>query len=291
VSVLVVSWMVAVPLASSPYPSLANAASHSTIVRGVDAVMPSDLRTLYARLRTFLDRSGFPPVFGDLPTTSIVNVPPPDPNLSPALRAALLRDEPSILKVYGQAASCSRGIEGSGFVVGPNRMVTNAHVVAGTDHVAVALPDGRNITAHVVVYDPQRDVAVLDVPGLTAAPLRFATATAVSGAPAVVAGYPEDGPFTSRSARVRDLRTVSGANIYGNGDVRRELYVIRGVVQSGNSGGPLLASDGSVLGIVFAKDLRSSETGYVLSAHEVASDVSAGMHATASVSTGGCTPE
>jgi S1-C subfamily serine protease len=290
-SVLVVAWMVAVPLASSPYPSLANAATNSAIVRGVDDVMPDSLRSLYTRLRTFLDRSGFPPVFGDLPSTSIQNVAPPDPNLSTQVKAELHEDEPSILKIYGAAPSCSRGIEGSGFVVGPERMITNAHVVAGTSRVSVVLPNGRNTVAHVVLYDPQRDVAILDVPGLTAKPLHFASKAAKTGASAVVVGYPEDGPFTARSARVRALRTVSGANIYGDGTVKREVYLIRAVVQSGNSGGPLLAEDGTVLGVVFATDLRSSETGYVLTSGEVASDVQAGLHASDPVATGKCTPE
>jgi S1-C subfamily serine protease len=289
-SVLLVSWVIAVPLASSPYPTLANAVSRSAIVRGVNDVMPSDVRSLYSRLRTFLDRSGFPSVFGDLPNTSIANVPPPDPNLSPEEKASLMRDEPSILKIYGQAPSCDRGIEGSGFVIGPDRMVTNAHVVAGTNHVEVQLPSGKTITAHVVLYDPQRDVAVLDVPGLTAAPLHFAAKAGVSGQSAMVVGYPEDGPFTVRSARVRAMRTVSGANIYGNGNVNREVYLIRALVQSGNSGGPLLTADGSVLGIVFATDLRSSDTGYVLTAGEIATDVNAGLSDTAAVGTGGCTP-
>jgi len=106
----------------------------------------------------------------------------------------------------------------------------------------------------------------------------------------MVVGYPEDGPFTVRSARVRAMRTVSGANIYGNGNVNREVYLIRALVQSGNSGGPLLTADGSVLGIVFATDLRSSDTGYVLTAGEIATDVNAGLSDTAAVGTGGCTP-
>ena len=103
-------------------------------------------------------------------------------------------------------------------------------------------------------------------------------------------GYPEDGPLDVRSARVRARATVSGADIYGNGTVHREVYSIRSLVRSGNSGGPLLAADGTVLGVVFATDLRSSDTGYALTASEVASDYAKGRTATAPVGTGGCTP-
>jgi S1-C subfamily serine protease len=283
--------MVAVPLASSPYPTLAAEASHSSIVRGVDDVMPQSLRTLYAQLRTFLDRSGFPPVFGDLPNTSIVNVPPPDANLSPAVQAVVARVQKSIFKIYSQAPSCKRGIEGSGFVYAPDHIMTNAHVVAGASSVAIATGPHSLQTAKVVLYDPQRDVAVLDVPGLDAPVLPFAAKAAASGDPALVLGYPEDGPYTVRAARVRELRTVSGSNIYGHGTVNRQVYLVRALVQSGNSGGPLLTDSGAVLGIVFATDLRDDQTGYALSASEVNSDAVLGSVATTSVGTDVCTPE
>ena len=291
VSVLVVAWMVAVPLASSPYPKLASEASQSAIVRGVDTVMPQGLRTLYSQLRTFLDRSGFPPVFGDLPNTSIVNVPPPDANLSPAVQAVVARVQKSIFKIYGQAPSCSRGIEGSGFVYAPEHIMTNAHVVAGTTTVSIATGPHTLKPAKVVLYDPQRDVAVLDVPGLDAPVLPFASTVAASGDPSLVLGYPEDGPYTVRAARVRELRTVSGSNIYGHGSVDRQVYLIRALVQSGNSGGPLLSDSGAVIGVVFATDLRDDQTGYALSAGEVSSDAVQGSVATQSVGTASCTPE
>jgi S1-C subfamily serine protease len=290
VSVFVVAWMVAVPLASSPYPSLASEASHSSIVRGVDDVMPQSFRNLYSQLRSFLDRSGFPPVFGDLPNTSIVNVPPPDSNLSPAVQAVVARVQKSIYKIYSQAPSCKRGIEGSGFVYAPQHILTNAHVVAGASQVSIAVGPHSLKAAKVVLYDPSRDLAVLYVPGLSAPALPFATAAGKSGDPALVLGYPEDGPYTVRAARVRELRSVSGSNIYGHGVIKRDVYLIRALVQSGNSGGPLLTDTGSVLGVVFATDLRSNQTGYVLTAGEVATDAEAGRVLTSSIGTQSCTP-
>jgi S1-C subfamily serine protease len=289
VSVLLVAWMVAVPLASSPYPDLAAEASGSSIVRGVNDVMPDGMRSLYSRLRGYLDQSGFPPVFGDLPSTTIVNVAPPA-SLTPKERQRVQVAAQSTFKIYGQAPSCGRGIEGSGFVVSRHHIMTNAHVVAGTNQVGVVVASGQQLPATVVLYDPDRDVAILDVPDLHAKPLRFTGAPAKTGDSAVVLGYPEDGPLDTRPARVRARATVSGSDIYGNGSVRREVYSIRALVRSGNSGGPLLADDGSVLGVVFATDLRSSDTGYVLTAGEVAGDFAQGRQASTPVETGHCTP-
>ena len=289
VSVLLVAWMVAVPLATSPYPQLAAQASHSRIVRAVNDVMPQDVRTLYGSLRNFLNQSGFPPVFGDLPTPPNVQVAPPDPTLPRAAQQAVDRAHVSTLKVYGEAPRCGRGIEGSGFVFAPHRVMTNAHVVAGTSQVAVQVSANRNLAATVVLYDPERDVAVLDVPGLAAPALDFAAHPASTGDPAIVLGSPQDGPFTVHSARVRTPTVVSGNDIYGDGNVRREIYGLRAVIRSGNSGGPLLADDGTVLGVVFATALDSPDTGYALTAAEVAPDAARGRTARAPVATGACT--
>jgi S1-C subfamily serine protease len=289
-SVLLVAWMVAVPLASSPYPSLSSAAVNSRIVRGVDDVMPNDVRTLYSSLRSFLNQSGFPPVFGDLPQTHIVKVAPPDTTLSPAVEARVRRASASVFKIYGEAPSCGRGIEGSGFVYAPHRIITNAHVVAGTERIGVQVSSGRTVPAKVVVYDPDRDVAVLSVPGLDAPALQFSSTSASTGDPAVVLGYPEDGPFDVRPARVRSRNTVSGNDIYGHGHVRRSIYSIYAVVRSGNSGGPLIANNGTVLGVVFATALNSSNTGYALTNSEIEPDVTKGRSANTEVDTRSCTP-
>lgn len=287
ISVLLVAWMVAVPLASSPYPSLSSAVRRSTIVRGVDGVMPTPVRNVYSSLRRYIDRSGFPPVFGDLQSTHIVDVGPPDPALlhSPGVSAA----RGSVLKIYGEAPQCDRGIEGSGFVYADQHMLTNAHVVAGTSRVSVVTGQGQ-LRARVVGYDPRRDVAVLYVPGLHAGALRFAAKPAATAASAIVVGYPEDGPFDVRPARIRDRGDIAGHDIYGHGSIVREIYSVRSVVRSGNSGGPLITPDGAVLGMVFATALDSSDTGFALTDAEIAGDADAGRGATAPVSTGACTP-
>ena len=289
-SVLLVAWMVAVPLATSPYPTLAAEAGHSRIVRAVNSEVPDDVRGLYSSLRGFLNQSGFPPVLGDLPSTSVVAVAAPPTQLSPAVQARVRAAQRSTFKILGQAPECDRGIEGSGFVYAPHRILTNAHVVAGTRSVRVDEGGGKTVPAKVVYFDPNRDVAVLDVPSLDAPTLRFTATPGRTGDPATVLGYPENGPFTVRSARIRSQTTVRGSNIYGDGTITRSIYSIRSVVRSGNSGGPLLADDGTVLGIVFATALDSSDTGFVLTDAEISAGASAGRTAGTAVDTGDCTP-
>jgi S1-C subfamily serine protease len=193
---------------------------------------------------------------------------------------------PSIVKIVGDARSCSRQIEGSGFVFAPNRVMTNAHVVAGV-RTPVVQVDGVRRDATVVLYDPNRDIAVLYVPGMRAGALSFGGAVG-EGAGAIVAGYPEDGPFTPVAARVRQRQELRGPNIYQTHTVTREVYAIRAQVLPGNSGGPLLSPTGQVYGVVFAASTDVADTGYVLTAAEVAQDAAAGRAASTRVSTQGC---
>jgi S1-C subfamily serine protease len=192
----------------------------------------------------------------------------------------------AVLKVRGIAGSCSKQVEGSGFVYAPQRLMTNAHVVAGVRQPKVEV-DGQALPARVVLFDPARDVAVLYVPDLRRAPLGFAGQARASDS-AVVAGYPQDGPFTAVAARVRNRQTARSPDIYSEGMVSREIYALRSVVRPGNSGGPLLSPDGRVYGVVFAAATDDPETGYALTAAQVRQDAQAGATATERVSTRGC---
>ncbi len=284
-AVLLVAWMVALPLAFAPFPTLSAQVRRSVTIRAVDDTLPDSIRNLYSSLRRFVDRSGFPQVFGALQPTRIVDVPPADPALLKSASVAAVRA--SVLKVRAVALSCDRGIEGSGVVYAPERVLTNAHVVAGSNQVQVEAGRAR-LTAQVVVFDPGRDIAVLWVPGLTQRPVRLAKTPARSGQDAIVLGYPEDGPFDVRPARVRDRERISGRDIYGQLSVDRDIYTIRSVVRSGNSGGPLIATDGSILGIVFASALDSADTAFVLTADEISDAARSGRTASRSVGTGAC---
>lgn len=287
--VLIVTWMIALPLASAPVPSLSREIRESKVVHAVDDVMPSPVREVYSSLRqSIVARSGFPDFFGALDPSRIRGVPAPDAALGTS--AAVARARASVVKIRSQSDSCDRGSEGSGFVYADGRVLTNAHVVAGMTSIRVEA-GAVHRSARVVLFDPQRDVAVLAVSGLDVPALTFDPTPAASGTDAIVAGYPEDGPFDVEPARIRNRERINGSDIYQDDGTRvsRDIYAVRSVVRPGNSGGPLLGIDGRVLGVVFATAVDSADTGYALTAAEVASDARAGRDRSAAVSTRSCT--
>ena len=286
-AIAVVLWLVAVPLGSAPYPGLASAVRSSAVLHGIDRVMPNGVRDISDRMRRLIDDSGFPAILDPLAPTPDTAVPPPDPGVTTSRPVAAVAG--SVLKIRGRADSCSRRIEGTGFVIGRDKMLTNAHVVAGTTSVTVE-QRGSELPARVVDYDPRRDLAVLEVKGLTGRPLAFATAQP-SGSPVVVAGYPLDGPYTLTAGRVRDRITLRGPDIYGSTTVTRDVLTLRAVVQPGNSGGPLLTPDGRVGGVVFGASVDRPDVGFALTAAEVAPVVTAGLRDSTPAATGACTSD
>jgi S1-C subfamily serine protease len=285
IAVLIVVWLVAAPLGSSSLPWLAKSVKNSAILGAIDKVMPAQADKLSQALRNTVDTNGFPDVFEGLTPTRVRDVPPPDPALANSQAVAVAKR--SVVKVLGTAPSCSRRIEGSGFIYAPERVMTNAHVVAGTRKVSVEL-NGNQRSARVVAYDPDRDLAVLYVPGLSAPAMKFAPKKATTGADAVVIGFPLDGPFDARPARIRDSGEIPGPNIYDSGKVTRDIYTIRALVRSGNSGGPLVSSDGTVLGVIFAAAADDQSTGFALTADEAAPVADAGRNHNEATSTGKC---
>jgi S1-C subfamily serine protease len=287
VALLLVAWLVAAPLGSSSLPGLARAIRTSALLHGVNDVMPQQAQALSNELRATVDTSGFPNVFGALIPTNVRQVPAPNPALAGS--SIVIAAHRSVVKIEGNAPSCDRRIEGSGFVFATGRVLTNAHVVAGTRSVVVESNDGGELAGTVVVYDPERDLAVIDVPGLAAPPLLFASSKAKTDADAIVLGYPLDGPYDAESARVRDVRPIQGPDIYNDRTVTREIYTIRGLVRSGNSGGPLISANGAVLGVVFAAAADDPDVGFALTAAEAEPVIDAGKDADDRVATGSCT--
>jgi S1-C subfamily serine protease len=284
VTVLALAWLFALALAYAPAPALARQIHRSVVLQAIDRVVPDGGQQVVATLLRQVQLHDLPAVSGPFATLLAPSVAAPDPRtVPPATRAAA----ESIVKISGIAPSCSRSIEGSGFVYAPQRVITNAHVVAGVRSPRVTVPGGGSLAARVVLYDADRDIAVLAVPGLNRAPLSL-TGPATSGTSAVVAGYPQNGPFTAVPARIAAQTTVTGPNIYQSKTVTRQVYTVRGRVLPGNSGGPLLNVRGEVLGVVFAASVDQKDVGYVLTDAEIASDVAAGRTAGATVSTRGC---
>ncbi|MEO7261606.1 MAG: MarP family serine protease [Jatrophihabitantaceae bacterium] len=283
-TLLVFAWLLALALTYTPATALTRQIHNSAVLQTIDQVIPVEGQQVLAGLLRQVQRHDLPAVTGPFSTLLAPSVAAPDPAVVPA---AIRVAGSSIVKITGEAPSCRRGIEGTGFVFAADRVMTNAHVLAGVRSPRVTAPGGSTLAARVVLYDPNRDIAVLSVPGLNRTPLIIA-GPAASGTAAVVAGYPLNGPFTAVPARIAARTKVTGPNIYQDRTVTRQVYTVRGQVRPGNSGGPLLSTTGQVYGVVFAASVDQSGVGYVLTNAEVAPDLQAGRTATATVSTEGC---
>ncbi|MFE0462191.1 MarP family serine protease [Kitasatospora sp. NPDC058965] len=285
-SMLLVAWLIGSALAGTSMPTVSKQVRSSMVLGGVQQALPSDAPNWFSDFSKVLSQNGFPQVFNPFEHEPITDVQPPDPALagSPALAKA----RQSLVKVVGTASSCGKTLEGSGFVFAPHRVMTNAHVVGGVDEPTVQIGGtGQLYDATVVRYDWQRDIAVLEVPKLTAPPLAFA-GEAHTNDSAIVAGFPENGGFNVQPARIRGRIQANGPDIYHRGQVVRDVYSVRSLVRQGNSGGPLLTPNGEVYGVVFAKSLDSVDTGYVLTAAEVKPDATEGSTDSSQVDTQGC---
>ncbi|UWE13178.1 MarP family serine protease [Actinacidiphila bryophytorum] len=286
-AMLMVAWLIGSALATTALPTIGREVRSSKVLLGVSRVVPSGADTWFTDFSNTLAQNGLPQVFGTFGSEPITSVPAPDPALvnSPVVENA----KRSIVKVVGTAPGCGKVLEGSGFVFAKDRVMTNAHVVGGVSEPTVQVGGkGKLHDARVVLYDWQRDIAVLDVPGLDAPELHFATTDERSRDDAIVAGFPENGAFDVRAARVRDRIQANGPDIYHRGTVHRDVYSLYATVRQGNSGGPLLTTDGKVAGVVFAKSLDDSNTGYALTADEVAPDAAAGRTADHRVDSQSC---
>jgi len=282
VAVLLVSWVAASVLGASSSPVVTTAIRDSALLGAVQDSMPATTPTWFSRATSALTQAGFPQVFNPFenePATSVAK-PTGDSVTASATNAA----KRSTVKIEGVAGT--QGREGSGFVYAARHVMTNAHVVAGIDDPTVRVGGvGEAYKATVVLFDPEKDVAVLYVPDLRAPLLRFDD-SAKRGDSAVVAGYPQDGDLNLQAATVADKVRARGQNIYNSEMVTRQIYSIRSTVRPGNSGGPLLTTDGKVFGVVFARSTSDNETGYVLTVDEVSGNAERAATATAAVDTG-----
>jgi S1-C subfamily serine protease len=257
-----VVWLVAgFVQTSSLYPA-SELASSSRIVGMLDDIAPVPPATALGALDNALAGAGLPEVFSGSET--IPTAAAPDPTIPAAVRA----EADGVVKVQAIDESCSMESSGSGWVEAKGYVVTNAHVVAGSNSVEVQTQDGQAYDATVVAFDPDRDVAVLHVSDLDVPALRQG-GTAVAGEDAVVAGFPGGGPYTLGAARVRAELTATGTDIYQRDTVVRDIYSLRATVRPGNSGGPLFDDQGDVVGVVFARSTTNSDTGYALTLGEI----------------------
>ncbi len=280
-TMLLTVWLVAPVLVTLPFTGLQQAVRGSWIVSKIDRTLPA-APNIFADLGRIIYPNGFPQVFTGLEPPLSTNTPLPDLG---SLNAAVRADEASVVKIEGRG--CGGIVEGSGFVAGPDFVITNAHVVAGVSNPVVLDKNGQHATT-VVWFDPNFDLAVLRVHGLAGSPLNISTSHSANGTPGAVLGYPGGGPFTADPATILSEFTAVGRNIYGQGETSRDVYGVKANIIPGNSGGPLVAKDGTVIGVVFAESTTYNQVGYALATPKVAIEFHQAEAQNTSVSTGQC---
>ncbi|RMI39271.1 MarP family serine protease [Streptomyces triticirhizae] len=288
-ALLLVAWLLGSALTMVTSGALGRELRSSRVLFGVSRALPADADAWAGELSTLLAPDGPRGLAAPIGTEPVTRVPPPDPELveAPALREAWR----SVVRIEGSAPGCGRTLEGTGFVFAHGKVLTNAHVVGGVGAPLVRIGGlGEPFPGSVVLFDPARDIAVLDVPGLPAPALPFSAHGAVSGDGAVVVGFPESGPYQAVAARVRDRYRARGPDIYRTDTVSRDVYSLHTTIRPGNSGGPLLSPRGEVLGVVFARSLDEGSTGYALTLDEVREAAARGRAAERPVNTGRCAP-
>ncbi len=283
VAVLVVSWALGVAVSGAKLPWVSDQVRESAVLKRVDDLMPARAVSALDSFNDVVGSSFFPRYLEPFAPERIIEVGPPPGKIArdPDVRRAAA----SVVKIRGEN-SCNRGVEGTGFLYSPDRIMTNAHVVAGVDNPNVVVGD-TEVPATVVHYDEDLDVAVLAVQDVGRPFLRF-DFDGEERDPGAVLGYPQDGPYDVQSARIRSEQRLRSPDIYGPGTVVREVFSLRALVRPGNSGGPLVDRDGEVLGVIFAASVTDDETGYALTADQVRESAARGKLSANRVDTGRC---
>jgi S1-C subfamily serine protease len=279
---LLVAWALGVALSGSGLRTITPLVQHSKVLAEVNRILPASASSKLSAFNDVVGTTFFPRYLEPFAPERIVPVPPgphrllTDPDVQ---RAAA-----EVVRVRG-TNRCQQGIEGSGFVYAPDRVMTNAHVVAGVRTPVIDI-HGSEVRARVVYYNPDIDVAVLSVATGAIRPLRFADATPGKGV--AILGFPENGPYDVAVGRVRADQRLRSPDIYGHGTVIRDVLSLRAKIRPGNSGGPVVDSAGRVVGVVFAASVTSGDTGYALSSRQVSQAADTGQTSSRPVSTQGC---
>jgi S1-C subfamily serine protease len=283
VAVLLVSWALGVAVAGAGLGGVSPMVRNSAVLAWVDHRLPDSADGVLNAFNNVVGTTFFPRYLEPFAPERIVEVGPgprrllTDPDVQDAA--------PAVLKVRGEN-DCGRGVEGTGFVYSPGRLMTNAHVVAGVDSPEVTV-NGSSVQAEVVYYNPDLDVAVLELDTAGVPSLEFDREAEQEDGVAIL-GYPQDGPFNVQPGRIRAEQRLRSPNIYGDGTVIREVFSLRGLVRPGNSGGPIVSSAGEVVGVVFAASVTDRDTGYAITADQVARSATIGISNDSPVSTGEC---
>ena len=290
-AVLLVAWALGVAISGSRIGALTPLVRESAVLRSVNSALPATATNALNGFNNVVGTGFFPRYLEPFAREDIVQVSPGARRLltDPDIRNA----QASVLKIRGNN-SCGRGVEGSGFLYAADRLMTNAHVVAGVNEPDVLLGDST-VRATVVYFNPDLDIAVLAFDSGNTPVLDFVSSEAEeqqfvteSDDGVAVLGYPEDGPYDVQRGRVRTETQLKSPNIYGDGTVLRSVYSLRGLIRPGNSGGPIVTTQGNVAGVIFAASVTDSDTGYALTWEQVAEAADNGVASGNRVSTQSC---
>lgn len=281
---LLAAWVVGTMLSTLPFTGLTSQIDQSVILRGVTRALPP-APDIFSRVQQVLTKHGFPQVFAGIAPSLAGPVTTAGPSYVQSAVAAAGR---STVKIVSQG--CGEILEGSGFLVAPGLYVTNAHVVAGTTRTHLEFGNDFPEPATIVYFDPNFDLALLRAPTLPGMgpPLTIDPTDVNRGQQAAVLGFPEGGPFNAQPAGVDQLFLAQGRNIYGAGLTSRYVYELTAIVRPGNSGGPLVEANGTVIGVVFSTSATNPDIGYALASPGVLSRVQANESDTTPVGSGAC---
>jgi S1-C subfamily serine protease len=282
-AVLVVAWGLGVAISGSRIPGISPQVRDSQILVTVNKVMPVQAQQALRSFNNVVGSSFFPRYLEPFARERIVSVPRAERRVlrDPEIRAAAN----SVFKVRSNNR-CGSGVEGTGFLYAPQKLMTNAHVVAGVTEPMVQVGE-KSVRGTVVYYNPDVDIAVIDVPALDGPTIRFDLAGKENQQGAAL-GFPQDGPFNAQPVRIRGDQRLRSPDIYGNGTVTRHVFSLRGLIRPGNSGGPVVSTQGRVLGVVFAASVSDRDTGYALTADQVRRAAAVGLTSEQKVSSGNC---
>jgi len=282
IGMLAGAWYLGLVFSQSPWTVLDDQIHNSVIEKSLDSFFPRP-PGLLADIENILRGSNFPNPFSSIAPTTLPPLQIPQLLDTPGTRAAAAVTEKVV------ASGCGGGEAGSSWPIAPHYLVTNAHVVAGSTHVDVDMQDGSVHAATVVFFDANVDVSVLYVPSVTLAPLKTAVTDPTRGTTGAVIGYPGGGQLQVVAGAVRGTEMARGYNIYGDTLVTRDIEVLATHVIPGNSGGPFVDTNGTVIGLVFAASTTSADEGYALTLPEINPDLQAAAGKTAPVPTQTCT--
>ncbi|HVH63556.1 MAG TPA: MarP family serine protease [Candidatus Dormibacteraeota bacterium] len=263
-AVLIMCWFLGLSFSRGPSPEIAHQIQRSALLRSLDSIAPRPPGFL-ASVEQVLAGVQFPSVFAGLEPTLPGALPVPASIDTAGVNSAAQ----VVVKV--SSVGCGGIVTGSGFPAGGGYVVTNAHVVSGTSSHTIVTPGGTTLRATVIYFDPERDVAVLHVPGFNAAGLAFGPADRGTGG--AVIGYPGGGAEKVVAAVVDGTVEAQGRDIYNQNLVTRQIYVMQATVRPGNSGGPLIDLEGHVLGLVFATSASDPNQAYALTDAEIEPDI------------------